>query len=142
MNSDGGPRTKWGWNCEAMAKAMIDNGRGTIIGITSVAGDRGRQSNYFYGSAKGAFSLYLQGLRNRCFQKGVHVMTVRLGFVDTRMTFGLETGIPVASPERISEAIVRAEQRKEDDLYLPRFWGGIMGIIKRIPEPVFKRLSL
>ena len=69
-------------------------------------------------------------------------MTVRLGFVDTRMTFGMVTGIPIASPQRVSRAIVRAARRRENDVYLPRFWAGIMGVIKTIPEPVFKRLSL
>ena len=127
---------------EVISSSMEQRQGGTIIGISSVAGDRGRQSNYFYGSAKGAFTLYLQGLRNRCFDKGVHVMTVRLGFVDTRMTFGMVTGIPIASPQRVSRAIVRAARRRENDVYLPRFWAGIMGVIKTIPEPVFKRLSL
>ena len=77
--------------CEAVADAMETRGSGAIIGISSVAGDRGRQSNYFYGSAKGAFTLYLQGLRNRLHKSGIQVMTVRLGFVDTRMTFGMES---------------------------------------------------
>ncbi len=127
---------------EAVSAGMAERGRGAIIGISSVAGDRGRQSNYVYGSAKGAFTLYLQGLRNRLFKAGVHVMTVKLGFVDTRMTFGMETGIPVASPEAASQAIYDAWRRREDTLYYPRFWGGIMGVIKAIPERVFKRLSL
>lgn len=128
--------------CEALAAHMAPRRSGTIIGISSVAGDRGRQSNYVYGSAKGAFTLYLQGLRNRLFREGVHVMTVKLGFVDTRMTFGMETGIPVASPERVSHAIVRAWERRVDTFYYPHFWRGVMGIIKAVPEKVFKRLSL
>ncbi|MCA9539829.1 MAG: SDR family oxidoreductase [Myxococcales bacterium] len=128
--------------CEALAARLGPRGRGAIIGITSVAGDRGRQSNYIYGSAKGAFTLYLQGLRNRLFGQSVKVMTVRLGFVDTRMTFGLSTGIPIASPERISAALYAAWQHGEDDVYLPRFWRGIMGVIRAVPEGVFKRLSL
>jgi short-subunit dehydrogenase len=128
--------------CEAIAEAMEPRASGAIIGITSVAGDRGRQSNYFYGSAKGAFTLYLQGLRNRLHKCGVQVMTVRLGFVDTRMTFGMETAIPIASPEAISAAIVRDQLGGADDVYHPRFWRGIMGVIRRIPESLFKRLSL
>ncbi|MFT7579418.1 MAG: decaprenylphospho-beta-D-erythro-pentofuranosid-2-ulose 2-reductase [Myxococcota bacterium] len=127
---------------EAMAGPMSERGRGTIVGIASVAGDRGRQSNYVYGSAKGAFALYLQGLRNRLFKAGVHVMTVKLGFVDTRMTFGMQTKIPVASPEASSHAIIRAARRKTDTLYYPPFWRGIMGVIRGIPERAFKRLSL
>ena len=127
---------------EAVAQRMEARQRGSIIGITSVAGDRGRQSNYFYGSAKGAFTLYLQGLRNRLTKANVHVMTVRLGFVDTRMTFGMKTGIPIASPEGISAAIVAHQAKGANDIYLPKFWRGIMGVIKSIPEGVFKKLSL
>lgn len=128
--------------CEALAAVMEQRGRGAIIGISSVAGDRGRQSNYVYGSAKGAFSLYLGGLRNRLFDAGVRVLTVRLGFVDTRMTYGMQTGIPIADPAAISAQIVAALDRGEDNIYLPRFWRGIMGVIKAIPEGVFKRLKL
>ncbi len=128
--------------CEASADRMIARGSGVVIGISSVAGDRGRASNYIYGSAKGAFTLYLQGLRNRCFKVGVHVMTVKLGFVDTRLTFGMDTAIPIASPEAAAAAILSAAQRGENELYYPRFWRGIMGVIKAIPENVFKRLSL
>lgn len=128
--------------CEALAAAMEPRGRGAIVGISSVAGDRGRQSNYFYGSAKGAFTLYLQGLRNRLYAVDVGVLTVRLGFVDTRMTYGMQTGIPIADPTVISRQIVEAVERGADDIYLPRFWRGIMGIIRAIPERVFKRLEL
>jgi len=128
--------------CEAVAAGMAERGAGTIIGIGSVAGDRGRQSNYIYGSAKGAFALYLQGLRNRLFKRGVHVMTVKLGFVDTRMTWGLKTRIPVASPEQAAHAIYAAAARHVDTLYYPPFWRAIMGVIKTIPERAFKRLSL
>lgn len=128
--------------CEAVAARLAERGAGSIIGISSVAGDRGRASNYFYGSAKGAFTLYLQGLRNRLFKHGVHVMTVKLGFVDTRMTFGMQTAIPIASPEAVAQAVYGAWSRGADALYYPRFWRGIMGVIKAIPERVFKRLSL
>jgi short-subunit dehydrogenase len=128
--------------CEALAAHMAPRRAGCIIGISSVAGDRGRQSNYVYGSAKGGFTLYLQGLRNRLFKQGVHVMTVKLGFVDTRMTFGMETGIPIASPEQVSRAIVRAADKRVDAFYYPHFWRGIMTVIRAIPEKAFKRLSL
>ena len=127
---------------EVLAARMEERGRGTIIGITSVAGERGRASNYFYGSAKGAFTLYLQGLRNRLANRGVHVLTVKLGFVDTRMTFGMDTAIPVASPDETGRAIVNAADKRTDILYYPRFWRGIMATIKSIPERVFKHLSL
>lgn len=128
--------------CEAVTDRMVDHGHGSLIGISSVAGDRGRKSNYFYGSAKGAFTLYLQGLRNRMHDENVHVMTVKLGFVDTRMTFGMETAIPIASPQQAARAIYTAQKRRENELYYPRFWKGIMGVIKVIPEGLFKRLSL
>jgi short-subunit dehydrogenase len=127
---------------EAIARRMAERGEGSIIGISSVAGDRGRKSNYFYGSAKGAFTLYLQGLRNRLADHGVHVMTVKLGFVDTPMTFDLETPLPIASPEKVGKAIVRAQRRSVDTFYYPHFWRGVMGIIKAIPETIFKKLSI
>ncbi len=127
---------------EAVAAKMIERGDGSIIGISSVAGDRGRASNYFYGSAKGAFALYLGGLRNRCAEHGVHVLTVKLGFVDTRMTFDIETAIPVAAPEDAAEAIVKAQRRRAEILYYPRFWRSIMGAIKAIPEGIFKKMKL
>lgn len=115
---------------------------GFIIGISSVAGDRGRQSNYVYGAAKGALSLYLQGLRNRLYPSGVRVITVKPGFVDTAMTFGLPGLFLVASPQHVGERIVRALDKSADEVYLPWFWRYIMLIIKLIPEPVFKRLKL
>ena len=128
--------------CEAVANRMSERRHGSIVGLASVAGDRGRKSNYVYGSAKGAFALYLQGLRNRLHDDNVHVMTVKLGFVDTRMTFGMDTPIPVADPVAAGRAVFAAEQRRENQLYYPRFWRGIMGVIKAIPESLFKRLSI
>ena len=116
--------------------------RGFIIGISSVAGDRGRQSNYVYGAAKGALSLYLQGLRNRLFASGVRVITIKPGFVDTAMTFGLPGLFLVASPQSIGERIVHALDKSVDVVYLPWFWRYIMLIIQHIPEPIFKRLKL
>ena len=116
--------------------------RGFIIGITSVAGDRGRQSNYVYGAAKGALSLYLQGLRNRLFVSGVRVITIKPGFVDTAMTYGLPGLFLVASPKDIGERIVATLGKSADVVYLPRFWRYIMLVIKLIPESIFKRLKL
>jgi short-subunit dehydrogenase len=115
---------------------------GFIIGISSVAGDRGRQSNYVYGAAKGALSLYLQGLRNRLYPSGVRVITVKPGFVDTAMTYGLPGLFLVASPHDIGERIVAALDKSADVVYLPWFWRYIMLIIKHIPEPIFKRMKL
>jgi decaprenylphospho-beta-D-erythro-pentofuranosid-2-ulose 2-reductase len=116
--------------------------RGFIIGISSVAGDRGRQSNYVYGAAKGALSLYLQGLRNRLFPSGVRVITIKPGFVDTAMTYGLPGLFLVATPQDIGTRIVRSLDKSADVVYLPWFWRYIMLIIRHIPEPVFKRLKL
>lgn len=115
---------------------------GFIIGITSVAGDRGRQSNYVYGAAKGALSLYLQGLRNRLYPSGVRVITVKPGFVDTAMTYGLPGLFLVASPQNIGKRIVRTLDKSADVVYLPWFWRYIMLIIKHIPEFIFKRMKM
>ncbi|HEX8707282.1 MAG TPA: SDR family oxidoreductase [Pyrinomonadaceae bacterium] len=127
---------------EHCAAALEEEGGGFIIGISSVAGDRGRQSNYIYGSAKGALAIYLQGLRNRLARGGVHVMTVKPGFVDTAMTYGMEGLFLVASPRYIGERIVRAVEKGRDIVYLPWFWRYLMLVIRLIPEPAFKRLKL
>lgn len=115
---------------------------GTIAAISSVAGDRGRQSNYFYGSAKGALSIFLSGLRNRLFSSQVNVVTIKPGFVDTPMTADFKKGALWASPETVGLGIVRAIDKKRSVVYLPGFWRLIMTIICSIPETVFKRLKL
>ena len=117
-------------------------GKGSLAVISSVAGDRGRQSNYVYGAAKGMVSLFLQGMRNRLSRKGVQVLTIKPGFVDTPMTAALPKGALWAKPEAIASGIVRAIERKRDEVYLPGFWWMIMAIIRHVPERVFKRLSL
>jgi short-subunit dehydrogenase len=124
------------------ANDMEQRGKGFICAISSVAGDRGRQSNYVYGSAKGALSIFLQGLRNRLAKSGVSVLTVKPGFVDTRMTFGQKGLFLVAKPEKVATDIIRAIEKKKNVLYTPFFWRWIMLIIKMIPESVFKKLSL
>ncbi|HEY6095111.1 MAG TPA: SDR family oxidoreductase [Gallionellaceae bacterium] len=116
--------------------------QGFIIGISSVAGDRGRQSNYVYGAAKGGLSVFLQGLRNRLFHSGVRVITVKPGFVDTAMTFGLPGLFLVASPQDVGEKIARSVTKSADVVYLPWFWRYIMLIIQHVPEPIFKRLKM
>lgn len=121
---------------------LEQRGRGFIAGIASVAGDRGRQSNYTYGAAKGAFALYLQGLRNRLFPAGVQVLTIKPGFVDTAMTFGMPGLFLVASPAYVGARIVAALERGRDVIYVPWFWRWIMLIIRSIPEAIFKRLKL
>jgi short-subunit dehydrogenase len=131
---------------EALAEHMLHRpagGERSIVGVSSVAGDRGRASNYLYGSAKGAWSLFLQGLRNRLYGAGVHVMTVKLGFLDTRMTFGMKLPpLPVASPQQAAHAIFDAQRARKDVLYYPAYWRAVMGVIGAIPEALFKRLSL
>jgi decaprenylphospho-beta-D-erythro-pentofuranosid-2-ulose 2-reductase len=115
---------------------------GFIIGITSVAGDRGRQSNYTYGASKGALGLYLQGLRNRLVKSCVRVITVKPGFVDTAMTYGKEGTAFVASPGPVGNRIAKAIHGRADVVYIPWFWRYIMFVIRNIPEPLFKRLKL
>ena len=115
---------------------------GFIIGISSVAGDLGRQSNYLYGSAKAGLSIYLQGLRNRLFFANVRVLTIKPGFVDTPMTFGLPRLFLVASPEKVAAGIVRALQRGNEVVYLPWFWRWVMLALKLIPDRIRKRLKL
>jgi decaprenylphospho-beta-D-erythro-pentofuranosid-2-ulose 2-reductase len=115
---------------------------GTIAVIGSVAGDRGRQSNYVYGSAKGMLAVFLQGLRNRLCKSGVHVLTIKPGFVDTPMTAAFPKGPLWATPDQVAGAIVKAMDRKRNVLYTPFFWLAIMSIIRAIPESIFKKLSL
>lgn len=125
------------------ANRMEARGSGTIIGISSVAGDRGRASNYFYGSAKAGFTAFLSGLRNRLAKKGVHVLTVKPGFVDTRMTAGMKLPkLLTAQPKEVANAIVKAADKKCDVIYTYAVWRWIMLIIQHIPEGVFKRLKL
>jgi len=127
---------------ERCADYFAERHQGFLVGISSVAGDRGRQSNYVYGAAKGGLSLYLQGLRNRLAPERVQVITVKPGFVDTAMTFGMPGLFLVASPEFVGEQIARAVDRSRDIVYIPWFWRYIMLIIRHIPEALFKRLKL
>jgi len=115
---------------------------GTLAVIASVAGDRGRQSNYVYGAAKGMVSLFLQGMRNRLAKRGVQVLTIKPGFVDTPMTSAFTKSALWAKPESIARGIVRAVDDRRDEVYLPGFWRAIMLLIRHIPEWVFKRLAL
>jgi decaprenylphospho-beta-D-erythro-pentofuranosid-2-ulose 2-reductase len=121
---------------------LEEQGEGFIIGLSSVAGDRGRQSNYHYGTAKGGLSIFLQGLRNRLFPAGIRVITVKPGFVDTGMTFGLPGLFLVASPVAVGERIAAALEQSQDIIYVPWFWRYIMLIIRLLPEFIFKRLKL
>lgn len=116
--------------------------RGCIAVITSVAGDRGRQSNYVYGAAKGGLDRFLEGLRNRLYHAGVAVVTLKPGFVDTPMTAGIRQGPLFVSAHRAGRAIHRAIEGGRDVAYIPWFWRPIMAVVRNIPERVFKRLRL
>lgn len=126
-----------------IANALEAQRSGALAVISSVAADRGRPSNYLYGSAKAALSAFCEGLNARLFKAGVHVLTIKPGFVSTPMTAGLPLPGPlVASPEKVSRDIVRAIDKRKDTLYTPWFWAIIMLIIRSVPKPVFKRTSL
>jgi short-subunit dehydrogenase len=116
--------------------------KGFICALSSVAGDRGRQSNYVYGSAKGGLTTYLQGLRNRLYHSGVHVITVKPGFVDTRMVFGKERLPLVASPVAVARDIYHAVKGRKNVVYVPWFWRVIMSAVCAIPEGLFKKLRM
>ncbi len=116
---------------------------GFIVGISSVAGDRGRKSNYIYGSAKAALTTYLSGLRNRLSSANVKVLTVKPGFVDTQMTKDLDLPQKLtATPKKVAKDIFNAQQKGKDILYTKWFWRYIMLIIKAIPEWKFKNMSI
>lgn len=116
---------------------------GFIVGISSCAGDRGRVSNYIYGSAKGAFTIYLSGLRNRLYKSGVNVLTVKPGFVATKMTENMNLPEKLtAQPEEVARDIFNAQQKNKSIIYTKWFWFFIMTIIKNIPEFIFKKMNL
>ena len=125
-----------------LANYMEEQGKGTIAVIGSVAGDRGRQSNYIYGTAKGAISIFLQGLRNRLAKSKVNVLTIKPGFVDTPMTASFKKGLLWAKPEDIAKGIELAIKKQKNIVYLPNWWMGIMLVICAIPERIFKKLTL
>jgi decaprenylphospho-beta-D-erythro-pentofuranosid-2-ulose 2-reductase len=127
----------------AAARAMQGVEGGCIIGISSVAGDRGRGSNFVYGSAKAGFTAFLSGLRNAHAKSGLHVMTVKPGFVATQMTAGMKLPPALtAQPQQVAAAILKAHAKRKDTIYVLGRWRPIMAIIRAIPEFVFKRLSL
>lgn len=127
---------------ELFAGYFEEKRKGFICALSSVAGDRGRQSNYLYGSAKAGLTAYLEGLRNRLFKSGVSVTTVKPGFIDTKMTFGKPNLMLLAPAEKAAKDIVGATLKGKDVIYTPWFWRYIMLIIRHIPEMVFKRMKL
>lgn len=128
---------------EVVAADFETRGRGAIIALSSVAGERGRQSNYLYGAAKGGLTVYLSGLRARLFKQQVRVLTVLPGFVRTKMTESLELpGILTAEPAEVAEDVYKAYKQGKDVVYSKWFWRYIMQVIRLIPETIFKRLKL
>ena len=126
-----------------LANRLEAQKHGTLAVISSVAGDRGRQSNYVYGSAKAAVTTFLGGLRQRLAKANVDVLTIKPGFVDTPMTASIANkGALWAQPERIADGVVKAIDRRRNVVYLPWFWRWIMLIIRHIPEPLFKKIKL
>lgn len=128
---------------EIVARDFARRGHGFIVGISSVAGERGRQSNYLYGAAKGALTIYLGGLRNRLHKHGVRVITVLPGFIRTKMTEHLD--LPeklLADPDEAAEDIYAAYKKGKEVIYTKWLWRWIMAIIRAIPETIFKRLKL
>jgi decaprenylphospho-beta-D-erythro-pentofuranosid-2-ulose 2-reductase len=116
--------------------------RGTIAVISSVAGDRGRKSNYVYGASKGGLNVFLDGVRNRIDRAGVQVLTIKPGFVATPMTAHVRQTALFAQPGRVAQDILRAIDRRKDVLYTPRFWGAIMLVVRSIPRRIFKKMNL
>jgi short-subunit dehydrogenase len=129
---------------EAAADYFEQQKAGFICAISSVAGDRGRRSNYPYGASKAALTAYLQGLRSRLHPLGIPVLTVKPGYVDTGMIWGIvKPDSPLNStPQRVARDILRAIRRRRNVIYTPWFWRIIMGIVRAIPEFVFKRMKI
>lgn len=125
-----------------LAPVMEDRGGGAVVGVSSVAGDRGRLGNYVYGAAKAGFSTYLSGLRNRLGRSGVHVMTVKPGPVDTAMTWGLGKMPFMTTPDAVARDIAKGLRKQRNVIYTAGIWRLVMLVIRSIPEPVFKKMKI
>ncbi len=125
-----------------LANRFEKQGVGTIAVISSVAGDRGRASNYVYGSAKAMVTTFASGLRQRLYKSGVSVVTIKPGFVDTPMTAEFRKGLMWAKPVTLAAKIVQAIDKRKDEVYVPAFWFVVMAIIGKIPNKVFKKLRI
>ena len=124
-----------------VAPYFEQRGRGTLVVLASVAGDRGRKSNYVYGSAKAGLAVFTEGLRMRLAGSGVRVITVKPGFVDTRMTFERGKLPLVASPQSVAQAVYGAVQRGRNTIYVPWFWALIMMMIRALPERIMSKMN-
>ena len=126
-----------------LANRLEQRGSGTLVGISSVAGERGRAKNYIYGSAKAGFTAFLSGLRNRLAKKGVNVITVLPGYVSTKMTKGMNfPSMLTAKPDEVASALFNAVQKKRNIIYVKKVWWIIMKTIHIIPEKIFKKLKI
>ena len=126
-----------------LANAYKEKGEGVIVGISSVAGERGRQSNFLYGSAKAGFSAYLAGLRNRLYHHNIHVLSIKPGFINTRMTEHLDLpNALTAQPDQVARSIKKAVRKKKNQIYVLWMWRWIMWIIRNIPESIFKKMKM
>lgn len=122
---------------------VIQKKKGFIIGLSSVAGDRGRKPNYVYGASKAALTTYLQGLRNYLYPSNIQILTIKLGLIDTKMVFGGKYPLYLAAnPKKTAIKIIRALDKGRESVYVPGIWRIIMLIIRLIPEKIFKRLSI
>jgi len=124
-----------------LANALQEQGHGHLAVLSSVAGERGRPRNYTYGAAKGALTIYLQGLRSRLWKRGIGISTLKLGPVDSPMTADHPKNALFATPEAVARGIVAHLDRRHGAVYLPWFWAPIMAVVRRLPEPIFQRLG-
>jgi decaprenylphospho-beta-D-erythro-pentofuranosid-2-ulose 2-reductase len=125
-----------------LANFCVQRHAGTLAVLSSVAGDRGRKSNYLYGSSKAGLSAFLGGLRNRVDREGVTVLTIKPGPTKTAMTAGMPKSEKFADADSVAESIVTAIDKRKNVLYVPFQWQPIMFIIHNIPERIFKKLNL
>ena len=125
-----------------LAPMLEERASGTIVGVGSVAGDRGRLGNYVYGSSKSGFDSYLSGLRNRLGRSGAHVVTVKPGMVDSAMTWDMDKLMFPGTPESVAKDIMKGVDKKRNVVYTPAIWRLVMFVIRHVPEPIFKKLSI
>jgi short-subunit dehydrogenase len=125
-----------------LANFFVNQQSGILAVISSVAGDRGRKSNYVYGASKGALNVFLEGLRNRIDREGINVLTIKPGPVQTAMTAHMPKAEKFAPPQKVAEDILKAVARRKDVVYVPGIWAIIMFVIRSIPEAIFKKLNL